>query len=196
MSDHDPLQTLWKSQNQEIFTMSLADIHTRAARFQSRIRTRNLIEYAAAALVVTVFAWIAWEIPQPVVRAGAALMALGALYVCWRLHAMARAASAEEMNAGAQTWADFHRAELVRQRQALSTVWRWYLAPFIPGVIVFVAGVAFAPELGAPFWAGAATFAAGAGFVAALFAAVSWLNARAVRRLDAEIAALDAARNS
>jgi hypothetical protein len=175
--------------------MSLADIHARAAHFQTRIRTRNLIEYAAAALVVTVFAWIAWEIPQPVVRAGAALIALGAIYVSWRLHAMARAASTEEMNAGAPSWADFHRAELVRQRQALSTVWRWYLAPFIPGVLVFVAGVAFAPEAGAPFWAGAATFAAGAGFVAVLFAAVGWLNARAVRRLDAEIAALDAARN-
>jgi hypothetical protein len=190
----DPLQTIWANQQNEEFSMSLADIHARAAHFQSRIRTRNLIEYAAAALVIAAFAWIAWLVPQPVVRAGAALIALGAIYVCWRLYAFARAATKAELEAGAQSWADFHRAELARQRQALSTVWRWYLAPFVPGMIVFVAGVAFAPEAGTPFWAGAALFAASAGVIGGLFAAIAWLNARAVRRLDAEIAALDAAR--
>lgn len=191
----DPLQSLWANQQNEDFSMSLADIHARAARFQSRIRTRNLIEYAAAAFVIAAFAWIAWLVPQPVVRAGATLIVLGTIYVCWRLYALGRAASKAEMEAGARSWADFHRGELARQRQALSTVWRWYLAPFVPGVIVFIAGVAFAPEAGAPFWAGAATFLTVAGFVAAVFAAIAWLNARAVRRLDAEIAALDAVRN-
>lgn len=174
--------------------MSLADIHARAARFQSRIRTRNLIEYAAAVFVIAAFVWIAWLIPQPLVRTGAVLIALGTIYVCWRLYALGRAATKAEMEAGAQSWADFHRGELVRQRHALSTVWRWYLAPFIPGAIVFIAGVALGA--GAPFWKGVVTFATAAGFMAAVFAAIAWLNARAVRRLDAEIAALDDARNS
>ena len=164
-------------------------LHARAARFQSRIRTRNLIEYAAAVVVIAAFVWIAWLVPQPLVRAGAVLIALGTIYVCWRLHALGRAASKAEMEAGAQSWADFHRAQLVRQRDALSTVWRWYLAPFIQGVIVFIAGVALGTN--APVLARVATFATAAGFIAAVFAAIAWLNARAVRKLDAEIAQLD-----
>ena len=52
MTDRDPLQTLWTHQEQETFTMSLAEIHGRARRFQSGIRRRNIVEYAAAALVI------------------------------------------------------------------------------------------------------------------------------------------------
>ena len=72
MPDRDPLQTLWTQQTQETFSMSLADIHAHSRRFQSRIRTRNLTEYAAAALVVAVFGWMAFLIPDLVVKAGCA----------------------------------------------------------------------------------------------------------------------------
>ena len=39
--------------------MSLADVHLHAQRFQSRIRSRNMIEYVAAAFVVVFFGWTA-----------------------------------------------------------------------------------------------------------------------------------------
>jgi hypothetical protein len=191
MSDHDPLQSIWKNQSQEEFTMSLADIHARADNFQVRVRQRNWIEYAAAVLVIGVFVWMALLIPAPVVKAGALLIALGAAYVCWRLNEVGRAASKAERDA-AQNLTAFHRAELVRQRDALKTVWRWYLAPFVPGVLVFLAGVSFAPELEAPLAAKIVTFVTGLAFQAAVFAAVWWLNAMGVKRLEKEIAALDA----
>ena len=148
--------------------MSLAEIHTHAARFQTRIRWRNAAEYIAAALVVVAFGWMAFTVPEPMVQAGAALIVAGALYVCWKLNELGRA--------------------------ALSTVWRWYLGPFVPGLLVFLAGVAFAPELEAPFAARFSIFATGVGFTGVIFAAVGWLNALAVKRLDREIAALDQAR--
>lgn len=170
--------------------MSLAEIHTHAEKFQSRIRVRNWTEYVAAASVVLVFGWMAVTIPMPIVKAGSVLIVLGAAYVCWKLYELGRAATKSEMNQAASL-VDFHRAELQRQRAALSTVWRWYLAPFVPGMLVFLAGVAFAPELDAPLAAKFATFAVGIGFVGAVFAAIAWLNAKAVQRLDKEIAALD-----
>jgi len=173
--------------------MSLADIHTHAERFQSRIRLRNVTEYFAAAFVVSVFAWMAITIPLPIVQAGAVLIILGALYVCWQLYLQGRAATKTELDR-AVSLADFHRAELMRQRAALSTVWRWYLAPFAPGMLVFIAGVAFAPELDAPFAERFALFATSAGFIGLTFAAIGWLNAVAVRRLDKEIAVLDRSR--
>jgi hypothetical protein len=113
--------------------------------------------------------------------------------VCWKLHQLGRAATREEMH-HAQSWADFHRGELVRQRDTLATVWQWYLAPFAPGMLVFLAGVAFTPENPAPLPARAAIFGVGVLIVGAMFAAIHWLNLRAAATLTREIAALDQAR--
>lgn len=174
--------------------MSLADVHLHAQRFQSRIRNRNMIEYVAAGSVVAFFVWMIATVPEPIVQVGAGLIMAGALYVCWQLYRLGRAATRSELDAGAQSWAAFHRGELARQREALRTVWSWYLAPFVPGVLVFLAGVSFTEANPAPFPARLAVFLAGLGIMAAVFAAIAWLNAQAVKKLDAQIAALDRAR--
>jgi len=174
--------------------MSIADVHVRAERFQSRIRSRNLIEYVAAAFVIGVFGWMTVIVPEPSVQAGAVLIILGALYVCWQLHKLGRAASRSEMNAAASSWADFHRNELTRQRDALRSVWRWYLAPFLPGVLVFLGAVAFTTATHTPLPERLGLFFGGVGLTAVLFVAIALLNAVAARRLDAELAALDKAR--
>jgi len=192
MTDQDPFQSLWAGQAQEPFEMSLSEIHARAGRFRSRIRVRNLTEYAAAVLVIGIFGWMAWMIPPPVVKAGAGLIVLGTLYVVWMLHRKGGAGAA--LPDGALPLADYHRGELVKQRDALATIWRWYLAPFVPGMLVFVGGVSFAPDTGLPLAARLIQFGTTLGLMAALFAGIAWLNAQAVKKLDAEIAALDKAR--
>ncbi|WP_291197989.1 hypothetical protein [Hyphomonas sp.] len=192
MSERDPLQALWTRQQQEPFTMTSAQLRQRATRFQSKIRTRNRIEYAAAALVTGVFAWMVVIIPEPMVRAGAGLITLGTLYVCWKLHTLAGETDAGGLDHAASL-ADFHRAELLRQRTALASVWQWYLAPFVPGMLVFIGAVAFTPELDAPLIARLTFFGSTAAPIAGVFGLVAWLNARAVKALDAEIKALDGA---
>lgn len=194
MSDRDPFQKLWSQQTEEPFTMSLADVHQHAQRFQSRIRNRNMIEYVAAASVVAFFAWMIATVPEPIVQVGAGLIVLGALYVCWKLYELGRAATRSELDAAAQSWSAFHRAELTRQREALRTVWSWYLAPFIPGMLVFLAGVSFTEANPAPLPARLGVFLSGVGLMAAVFAVVWLLNAVAAKRLEAEITALDRAR--
>lgn len=195
MSDRDPLQTLWAKQPAEPFTMTLADVHARAARFRSKIRVRNITEYAAAAFVIGVFGWMAVLIPVLMVKAGAALIILGALYVCWQLHALAGAPAKSELDAAASV-TDFHSAELQRQRAALAAVWQWYLAPFVPGMLVFVGGVAFAPELEMPLMGRLSLFATTAAPIAGIFAVIAWLNARAVQALDKEIAVLESVKEA
>ncbi len=192
MSERDPLQSLWIHQQQENFKMTTAQLRQHATRFQSKIRTRNRIEYAAAALVIGVFAWMIAIIPEPMVRAGAGLIILGALYVCWKLHTLAGAADAGGLDHAASL-ADFHRSELLRQRMALAAVWKWYLAPFVPGMLVFIGAVAFTPELDAPLIARVTLFATTAAPIAAVFGLVAWLNARAVKALDKKIKALEEA---
>lgn len=192
MSERDPLQSLWTRQQQEPFTMTSAQLRQHATHFQSKIRTRNRIEYAAAALVIGVFAWMITIIPEPMIRAGAGLIILGTLYVCWKLHTLGRASGKTELDHAASL-ADFHRTELLRQRTALASVWQWYLAPFVPGILVFIGGVAFTPELDAPLMARLTLFATTAAPIAAIFGLIAWLNARAVKVFDTEIKALDEA---
>jgi hypothetical protein len=193
MTDRDPFQTLWTNQKEEPFNMTLADIQARATRFRSTVRNRNITEYAAAALVIAIFGWMAVLIPVLTVKAGALLIILGALYVCWKLHTLAGVSAKAERDAAVSV-TDFHRAELQRQRAALSTVWRWYLAPFVPGMLVFVGGVTLASGTGLPLAARLATFAVSLGLMAAVFVAIWWLNQRAVAALDEEIKALEAGR--
>ncbi len=170
--------------------MNLTDVRARATHYQARIRQRNMLEYAASVFVIGAFGWFAFAIPAPVVQLGAVLIVLGTLYVCWKLHTLARAVEANATDT-AQAWADFQRRELERQRAALATVWTWYLAPFVPGALVFLAGVAFAPEAPMPMAARLTLFGAGACLMGAAFAAIAWLNAQAVKMLDREIATLD-----
>jgi hypothetical protein len=193
MSEHDPLQSLWTQQKQEPFAMSLADIHERAERFRSRIRVRNWIEYGAGAIVIFAFGMIALATPDLIVRIGVGLVILGVLYVSWNLATRAGAARKDDASP-ALSWAEFHRAQLARQRDALASVWRWYLGPLVPGVAVVMLGSAVASSRGLPLWAGVAVAALGFAWVAAVFFGIAWLNARAAQQLDAEIAALDRAR--
>jgi len=195
--DLDALQSLWTCQPEEegmAPEMSIEEVRARAERFQSRIGRRNVVEYAASAFVVVVFVLQALLIPEPVVEAGAMLIALGAAVVAWRLHAQARAATRAERERAASSLVEFHRAELTRQRDALRSVWAWYLGPLVPGVVVFMLGVGTAPSAGLPLGIGLAISTLGLLFAGAAFAFIGRLNTRAAERLQAEVDALDATR--
>jgi hypothetical protein len=149
MSERDSLQSLWTSQTEEPFVMSLAELSARAKLLHTRVRFRNIIEYAAGVIVVVAFTGVAIVASGTLVRVGSALIALGAVFVCWRLHVLARAAKLREFET-AESCADFHRGELVRQRDALRGIWRWYLGPLVPGLLVYWIGVGFALSVDPP----------------------------------------------
>jgi hypothetical protein len=190
MTDFDQIRALWTTQPIKPFTLSVDELRMRTGKFHARIRQRNFTEYLAALLVIGVFGWMAWLIPVPVAKAGAILIIFGAVYVGWKLHTIAGSAPDQQADNAARLL-DHHRAELLRQRDSLASVWRWYLAPFVPGTVLFVAGVNFAPEVGLPIWTALTSLAVALSVVAGVFAAILWLNQRAVKQLDAEITELD-----
>jgi Flp pilus assembly protein TadB len=98
----------------------------------------------------------------------------------WQLHRRARARPLPEALAGSLM--EFHRAELARQRDALRSVWRWYIGPLVPGLVLFLCG----RQIENGSWQPAA-FA----IVALLLAGVVVLNLHAARRLQRQIDKLD-----
>lgn len=191
MSEFDPLRSLWSQQKEEPFAMSLTDIHERASRFQTRIQWRNAIEYGAGVIVVGAFTAIALDTPDWGIRAAVALIIAGVAYICWKLATIARAARKED----GVSWADFHRAELVRQRDATASVWRWYLAPMLPGIAAFILASAFtASEDDIPLVFRIGVAVLGAMWVAAVFYGIAYINKRASKKLQEEIDRLDRAR--
>jgi hypothetical protein len=108
----------------------------------------------------------------------------------FQLHRRGSAASAPAA-LGLTTGLDFYRKELERQRALLSSVWRWYLGPFIPGLAVITLGAAIANPARSPHaWTFAGSYAV---VVALAFWLVARLNQRAADKLQGQIDELNAA---
>jgi hypothetical protein len=117
----------------------MEEIIQRAAKFRRKMRLTNAGEYIASVFVIGFFIDVAVRSSHlPVVgRVGAALIACGAVFVMTYLALR----SSPEIPRGASTLVCY-RAELERRRNLLATVPRWYVAPFWPGVLLFMLGIA------------------------------------------------------
>jgi hypothetical protein len=187
----DSIRSLWQSMPTTPVIISPAEMRVKAKAFERRVQRRNTIEYVAAVLVAGVFSWYAtFPATTPLWPIANILVVLGTLYVVWNLHRVGRA-NAAPASASFGALVDFHRAELVRQRDALATVWRWYLAPFVPGMILwFIAmGIELSKKL--PLGAVITTQVMAAMLMLAVFLAVFLLNLLGAARLQRQIDALD-----
>lgn len=182
----DELKRLWQQQPVSVAAPALDVVKAEALRLDGRVRVRNAVEYAACVLVFGVFSFYLFVFTSPLMRLGSALTLVAIVFVAWQLHRRA-SSQALPQAAGEQAWLPFQRAQLVRQRDALRSVWRWYLAPFLPGLVVFRWGVerdlpaaaAIVPGL----WANA--------IIALILVGVLALNLYGAHRLQQRIDALD-----
>ena len=137
---NDDICSAWQAQGSDVVPLPLEEIRKRAVKFRSTIAWRNLREYLAMALLMPYFGYFAWTMPLPFMRLGYGLLMAGLVWSGYQLHRRAAAASAP----GEMAWQNcvaFHRAQLERQRDALSGVWRWYLGPLVPGLATIGAAV-------------------------------------------------------
>jgi hypothetical protein len=141
------LQTLWQSQPSSRRTISLDEIQQQAHRLERRVARRNLREYLAAVIVVAGYGWGMWLIPSLLLRVGAGLVIVATIVVVTWLHRWGRAEPLAS-DLALKPALEFHRSQLERQRQLLSSVWRWYLLPFVPGLLVLVVGAALEQRIG------------------------------------------------
>lgn len=186
------IKKIWSTQATEGFTMSLDEIRARSTKLQRMVGNRNLREYLAAIFVIILFGFYAWIFPSLLMKAGSVLIMLGTLVVVWQLHKRGSAQSTP-LGVSVHEHIAFHRSELIRQRDALRSVPIWYLAPFVPGLVVFLLGL----SLRAPAtWLAFLTMGASAGFCALIFGLVWWLNKWAASQLQKQIDALEQVRST
>jgi hypothetical protein len=138
----------------------------------------------AGAIVIAFFGaglwfWRGWQLAPPL------LYIAGTIYVLFQLHRRGAAGSLP-IDAGLRASLDFHIRELERQRNALHTVWMWYLLPFLPGFVAELLILAAIPRSTA---AGLIEFSV---IFLGVFVGIWRLNESAVRKLDRKIQELRA----
>jgi hypothetical protein len=183
----DQFQQLWQGQERQPMELTVAQIARRAAAFQRTIRRRNVREYVAAALVTAIFAAYAVSAHTALMRLACAAIVAGAIYIVYFLHKHG-SAEPRELTACTIDHLASHRRQLERQRDLLLGIWRWYLGPLVPGLVLFAISVPIEQaRFGRGPWIMAAILLAGG---AAIFAGFAWLNRVVARRLQREIDAL------
>jgi hypothetical protein len=186
------VKNLWQSQPTEPPGFRPEEFRMKINKFERRIFWRNLREYAAGVVVIAAFGYYEWRLPGLLLRVGSGLMIAGVLYAMYQIHRRASLRSAPA-DLGLSTCIQFHRKSLERQRDALRTVWSWYLLPFVPGFAVFMIGST------ARQWAAhqgslghlVISSLVSPGIVAAVFFAIWKLNRRAAERLQTQIDELE-----
>lgn len=185
----DTVRTAWQASATDARLPDLAELRQGADKFHRQIHRRNLIEYVACVFVVFGFTAVAIFVPSLMVRIGSVLIMLAAIFVAWQLHR--RASAVTPPDGGAEPILVHQRAQLVRQRDALAQVGRWYLLPFVPGFALIL----LSPVIGHG-WGALLGLDRGVWIRIAInplvFAGVWWLNLRGARQLQHAIDDLDA----
>ena len=187
-SDFDP-QTLWQNQPKEQDAMTLAAIHAKARMFESKIQRRNAIEYIACGVVIVGFFPMLLNRQSWLMQAGAALTMLAVLFVAWQLH---QRGSVESSLDPGEPLVEGYRRQLIRQRNALRTAGLWYLAPFLPGVLLTMLGRWFQAHVPArTLEQDHVQILVGGAIVILIFAGIWLLNWRGSNRLQKRIDELE-----
>jgi hypothetical protein len=180
-------QQLWQAQSLDAPRISLAFVRQQSDSLRRRTQVRNAFEYIGAACGIAFISWS--SVPmigvRPLFALAMGLWVVGSLTILFLWH---RRAASEEQPAelGVLDALKFHRRQLERQRDARRGNWRWWVPPYVPGVVMlFVAlFVDFTPIP----WRAIVFMAL---WVVFGFSMAIVMYERAARRIQKEIDALD-----
>jgi hypothetical protein len=185
MNDFDDIQALWKQQPATPPEVDMNELKNKANRFAKLVTLRNVSEWAACAFVIVIFVGMAVGTAYPLVtRVGSAMIALGAALIAHRLVLDGRLRELPDPAADTGGYIDAYRSNLEEQAGLLHDVWRWYLGPLVPGMVVFLVGFVVADPSSWP------RIAVVALICAVVFLAIGWINRLAATKLRAQASRL------
>jgi hypothetical protein len=121
-------------------SVSLEEL-TQEIRTWERQATRAVrIEIGACFMVIAIFALFAWMVPDPVAKAGHALIVAGAAWVAWFLRTQRRARPVMPADLDFAHTVSFHEGMLARAARLSRTYLWWYIVPLSVGpLLLFLA---------------------------------------------------------
>lgn len=134
----DAVRAAWRSENEELYTISVEELRSKAEQLSARVHRRNLVEYCAAALVAAIDCYYFLHFGSLLARIGSALMLAA---IAWIVLHLRQHGSIAPIPMQTLQSLDFLTVELMRQRDLLRDVWNWYLLPLIPGMTLFLLGL-------------------------------------------------------
>lgn len=182
---NNDIRLAWQAQCQEESMIALEGIVKKADQFRTKIMWRNWIEYIAAAVVLVVFGSYAYRFDGLMFRIGCGLIIAATLFIIYHLRKHGSPGTPQH-HATLSEHVAFYKKELTRQRDLIRRVVWWYLAPFVPGLAFFLAGIAETDliEKGPPIPVRIAV-------ITVVFIGIWFLNQWGARRLQRQIDALD-----
>jgi hypothetical protein len=182
--DESSVRRLWQQQpgdGSQEQAMAMSEIRARAAQFESRTHTWNLVGAAVIVLAVIVEAWQVWAGEELLERTGDLLTIAAFFYIAHRYRTRQMPTTPESL--GRTGSVEYYRDQLIRQRDLADDKWG-YLLPFVPGVSLSLLGGAVQDRP-------AGQVVALAVFGIVLFLGIAWWVARGARALQKQIEALD-----
>ena len=187
-SPKSPMQEIWQCQPVEGLKISVEEIHHRAEKFEKKIMWRNVREHLSGLVAAVLFGSFFVKSHDPLFRTACGLLIAGLAYVAWQLYRKGSSRNLPE-HLGSESSLQFYRKQLEQQRDLAASVWSWYLAPLVPGLVLFAVSSALAD----PRPRKLAALALYYGFCVALFIFIRQLHTRGARCLQRLIDELYAA---
>lgn len=133
----DDIRDIWNESSEEEYVMKIDQIRTKSESFAKTVKWRNFREYSAAVFVIAMFAYYAFASQITLIKIGSLCNIAAALFIMVQLN---KRSASTTVNPGTEPIISYHRKQLEREKNALRSVWAWYLLPTIPGTALFAAG--------------------------------------------------------
>jgi hypothetical protein len=177
----DEMQDDWRSQPADPVRIPADELRRRSVLCEGNKRRAFWAGASLSVFSAALCAWFFYRLPDTVPRIGFALTFIGEVVFLYQWLKLRRGA---EEQAGPTAVA--YRAQLVRQRERVLSIRKMFLLPFVPGPAVILLGFLI-PQLGV-----VPAVALTSAFLAWPSAVVIPLARRRARRIEREIAELDA----
>lgn len=184
------IRALWRGQPvEQLPAMCIETLRERSEGIVRKAARRRWAEAISGGLSMALLAAVGWRLrtAAPLVSLSCILLVVGEAFVIrmmWRRSRPAMPPLGETTSA----MLAHYQAELGRERDLFFSYWRWYVAPVVPGLLLFPVGASAA--LGWNEWIVGSVWAAS---LAATWAVIAVLTRRAARRLERQIASLGVA---